>query len=421
MEFWQGFFVLSILAAVFVLWPTIFVGKKQKKELRSNARTETNEEVFKQHYNELEQTRIRGEINAEELHGLKQDLEKTLIEENHGAQDESEKPVTSSFKSRIPVLVVVLALPILALVFYSYIGAKQDWLIYQLMNEKKRLSYEEGKEKRSQLILALQDRLKQKPNNGHNWHLLAATAVEQGQYEEGVRAFRQLLKLEPDSAFVKAELAQALFLGAGNTMTPEVRRFTQEALQIAPNMPTALGLAGIEAYQSGKYQLAIDYWQKALVQLDPNSSASQVLSGGVARAKVALSKTGTKSKTNKKGTDKASGLSLKVSVKVDKNKVQVNPTDTVFIYARAWQGPRMPLAIQKIKVSQLPITLTLDQSMSMAQGMDLSSFPQVEVVARISSSGSAISQSGDWQAAHGPVLVSSQKAPVKLTISEQIP
>ncbi|MFT5082987.1 MAG: cytochrome c-type biogenesis protein CcmH, partial [Lentisphaeria bacterium] len=92
-----------------------------------------------------------------------------------------------------------------------------------------------------------------------------------------------------------------------------------------------------------------------------------------------------------------------------------------FIYARAWQGPKMPLAIRKIKVSELPVTVTLDKSMSMAQGMDLGSFPQVEVVARISSTGSAISKAGDWQASFGPVLVASHSKKIALSIAEQLP
>ncbi|WP_086932272.1 c-type cytochrome biogenesis protein CcmI [Agarilytica rhodophyticola] len=419
MEFWQVYILINILAAIFIVWPAIFVAKKYKKDLRANARTETNTEVFEGHFAELEQTYNRGEISEAEMTGLKRDLEKTLIEENHMALDDSERPVVSSFKSRIPVLSLVLALPILSLILYSSLGSKKDWEIYQLAINRGGETPEVSKERANELILALQDRVNEKPENAQNWYLLATVSIEQGIYEEGVRAFREVLNIQPNAPKVQAELAQALFLRAGNTITPEVREHTKAALAAAPNMPTALGLAGIDAYQTGNYKNAMDFWQRALVQLDPQSAAARALTGGIARAKLALDKTGDTQQVAQNTETTAPALHVKVSV--DKQNVQVSDDDFVFVYARAWQGPRMPLAIQKVKVSDLPLEVKLDQSMSMTQGMDLASFPQVEVVARISSTGSAISQPGDWQAAFGPVIVASQNTPIDLKISEKIP
>lgn len=416
MEFWQIYLLINLVAAVFIVWPTIFVAKKHKKELRASARTETNAEVYSDHFRELEQTLSRGEIDEEDLSGLKRDLEKTMVEENNMVLDGSERPIISSFKSRIPVLVLVFALPIFSLMLYGVLGAKEDWEIYQLAKERKQAPQEQLKDMTGDLIASLQDRLKQKPENSQNWYLLAASAMDNGQFDEGVRAYRELLELEPEAPMVKAELAQALFMRAGNAVTPEVRKHTKEALEISPNLPTALGLAGIDAFQVGNYQGAIDFWQKALVQLDPRSSAAQALTGGIARAKVAIKQSGGETENNKTATP------AKISVAVSLGKdVDAQPSDTVFVYARAWQGPKMPLAIQKIKVSDLPKTIELDQSMAMTQGMDLSRFPQVEVVARISSSGSAISQAGDWQATQGPIIVNSQKGSISLEIVKKIP
>lgn len=416
MEFWQVYFGLSLLAAVFVLWPTLFVGKKQKKALLEHTHADSNEEVYKQHFEDLERTHSRGEINAEEYTELKQDLERTLVEENNNSYLNSEQPIISTFKSRLPLLGLLFVLPITLLLLYKFLGAKDDWQIYELAVEKNSSVIEdERRELGGELILSLQERLRERPLNTQNWYLLATTAIELGDFEEGVRAFRELLKVEPNAPEVKAELAQALFLRAGNTITPEVRQQTQEALAMQPEMPTALGLAGIDAYQSGDYNLAIDFWQKAVAQLDPSSQSAQVLNAGIARAEMALAKTG----DGKQEAPKAQGLSLKVQVSVAAD-LQLDPNDLVFVYARAWQGPKMPLAIQRVRVSDLPLTVTLDQSMAMTQGMDLSSFPQVEVVARVSSTGSAVSTSGDWQASHGPVLVASQEKALKLEIKEQL-
>ena len=156
------------------------------------------------------------------------------------------------------------------------------------------------------------------------------------------------------------------------------------------------------------------YWRKAVAQLDPSSDAAQALNGGIARAQVALSNTGSSDPSDTQGPT----LTLKVSLA---KGVKVSSSDTVFIYARAWQGPPMPLAVKKLTVADLPAKVVLDSSMSMMQGMDLGSFPQVEVLARISSSGSATPQPGDWQVKQGPIIVASQTSAIRLKISEQIP
>lgn len=429
MEFWQVFIALSALAAVFIVWPTVFGANNQKKALRSHQRTETNEHVYDQHFEDLEQTLLRGEVSQQEYGQLKRDLENTLVEENSQPGGESDAPIVASFKSRIPVLALALAVPLCSLVLYSILGSKSDWEIYQRAVS---IGSEGGDERVAQakaLVESLQHRLKDKPGNTQNWYLLATTAVELGEFDEGVRAYQRLLEIEPDAVRIKAEYAQALFLRAGNTITPEVRKHTQEALAMAPDMPIALGLAGIDAYQSGDYSLAIDFWQKAVVQLEPNSPASQVLTAGIARAQVAISRTGAEvaspSASSAKVAEAGEAVSapnIEVNVALDKEKLAgVSSEAMVFVYARAWQGPKMPLAIRRMKVSDLPAKVVLDRSVAMTQGMDLSSFPQVEVVARISGTGSAISASGDWQVSQGPIIVASQKDPLSLVISEQLP
>ncbi len=424
MEFWQGFLGLSGLAAVFLLWPTFFSQHRLRSYFGDDERGEANTVVFRDHLKDLEETHSRGEIEVVEFQTLKIDLEKTLVSENAEFRSESELPIVASFRSRLPVIALSVLLPLIALVIYFQIGAYSDWNIYlqsqQLMLEQ---DPEPEQKKRVQLIENLQSRLESKPDNAQNWYLLAVTATQNGDYEESVRAYRTVLNLQPNSPRIMAELAQALFLRAGNTITPEIREFARQALEQDANMPTALGLAGIDAFQSGRYEEAIRYWQKAVTLLDPRSSGSQVFSNGIASAKAALAQ----QEPNANGTDKGAGSSASVKVEVSLSKKLFklaeppSDSDVVFVYARAWQGPKMPLAIQKITVADLPLKVRLDDSMSMAQGMDLTSFPQVELVARISKNGSAIPQSGDWQATAGPIILADQSKAVSLVIEEQLP
>ncbi len=99
---------------------------------------------------------------------------------------------------------------------------------------------------------------------------------------------------------------------------------------------------------------------------------------------------------------------------------KVRPGDTLFIYAKAASGPPMPIAIQKLQASALPITVTLTDGMGMMPSMNLSQFPKVIISARISRSGNAIAQSGDLQAV-SPVIDVGQRATVELSIDQVVP
>ena len=92
----------------------------------------------------------------------------------------------------------------------------------------------------------------------------------------------------------------------------------------------------------------------------------------------------------------AAGTSVSGTVTLDPAlAAQAAPGDSVFVFARAANGSRMPLAVQRAQVKDLPLAFKLDDSMAMAPGMTLSSASQLTVGARISKSGTAIAQPGD--------------------------
>src|SRR5690349_6071866 len=112
---------------------------------------------------------------------------------------------------------------------------------------------------------------------------------------------------------------------------------------------------------------------------------------------------------------------LTVNVTLDpKLKDKLDANATLFVFARAASGPPMPLAIQRLKAGQLPVTVTLDDSMSMMPAMRLSKFAQVVVGARVSKSGNAMPQSGDLQTLSSPIA-SSRGEPIALEIDQVVP
>ncbi len=418
MLFWQGFAVLSCAAILFILWPTIIVHlNKRKKELMGTSQARVHEVVYDDQLKELEATHGRGEIEKEELEILKEDLHKTHIFEASQVQ-ESEQPIIANWKSRIPVILLAFAVPLVTLVIYFQIGAKQDWDIYQLRSN----FYGEAnpsEDKGHALIKALQNRLEKKPQNSHNWYLLGATAMRIGDYEEAVRAFRELDKLEPQSPVVLAELAQAHFRWAGS-ITPEVRSYIKQTLALQEDYPSILGLAGVDAFQNARFQEAIDFWSKAVSRINPHSAEYSALQQGIEQAKSAMLARGETPKHDGANEMESSGQ-LKIAVRVSLgDAVEAAPDDTVFVYARAWQGARIPLAIQKLQVADLPKSLALDETMAMDPSRGLASAAQVEVVARISKSGSPVPQAGDWQVSAGPVTPGENTKRIDLVISSQV-
>ena len=121
-------------------------------------------------------------------------------------------------------------------------------------------------------------------NNATAWFNLGWWTNKAGLYTQAVKAYEAILLAEPDNGKVVAELAQAKFLLANNALTPEVSGLVARALDLEPSDPTALGLAGIEAFGQRRYQQAMDYWRQAIEVLGPRSSGIEALQGGIEAA-----------------------------------------------------------------------------------------------------------------------------------------
>lgn len=418
MAFWQVFLLFSLLSAVFILWPFFRTLKKHKHGLRTGLRSDARDAILKDREAELQHAKEAGELNENEYAALKSDLSQTLHLQEAARPDDSEAAVTYGNKSKVTVIALAILIPLAVLIFYSKVGAKADWEITDTLIELAE-SESISVEKRRELQVQVMQRLKDTPENGSLWFLLANLSTQLGDFEEAVKAYRYLHSLYPDSPTIIAELAQALFLRAGNVVTPEVRKNTQLALSINAEIPMALGLAGIDAFQSQDYPTAIAYWKDAVQRLEPNSPASAALSEGIVRAQAALGASGGDTKTSKAQASEAEA-EIKVKVSLSDN-VQLEGTETLFVYARAWQGARIPLAVQRVPATQFPVLLTLDSSMAMAEGMDITSAAQLELVARISKSGNAVPQSGDWSGSYGPIILGEVDKAVDVVIAEQMP
>jgi cytochrome c-type biogenesis protein CcmH len=186
---------------------------------------------------------------------------------------------------------------------------------------------------------------------------------------------------------------------------------TDEALKADPKEVTSLGLLGIAAFESERYQDAIDYWNRLLAQLPADDNSRAALQGGIARASEKLVASG--GKVNEAPVAKVAAV-LKVRVDLSPAlKAKVQPGDSVFIFARATSGPPAPLAAKRLTVADLPATVELGDADAMMPQLKLSNFPEVQLVARISRAGKPTA--GEWIGRSQP-LASSTTTQQTLTI-----
>jgi cytochrome c-type biogenesis protein CcmH len=181
-------------------------------------------------------------------------------------------------------------------------------------------------------------------------------------------------------------------------MQGEPEELALRALQIDPKNLKALALAGTAAFTRGDYGGAARHWQQMLPQLEKDSEDYRTVQGNIDEAKTLLAQAGEKrgGKKDAKKAAAAAGVSGIVSLS-PKLAGQASPEDTVFVFARAPEGPPMPLAAVRFKVRDLPAKFTLDDSRAMTPQAKLSGFPKVVVTARVSKSGTPTPQPGDLQ------------------------
>jgi cytochrome c-type biogenesis protein CcmH len=235
--------------------------------------------------------------------------------------------------------------------------------------------------------------------------MLARSYAVLGRFDEAIPAYAHAAELQPDNASLLADYADAVAAPEQTANNPRSLALIERALKADPNHFKALALAGSAAFDRGEYAVAIAYWQKIADHLPPGSELAPRVQSMIADAQAKLGGAGAAAtppaalaaaRPAASAAKATTGASVSGTVTLDPAlAAQAAPGDSVFVFARAANGSRMPLAVQRAQVKDLPLAFRLDDSMAMAPGMTLSSAAQLTVGARISKSGTAIPQPGD--------------------------
>ena len=288
----------------------------------------------------------------------------------------------------------------------------------------------------SGMVDALATRMKERPDDAEGWTMLARSYVILGRFAEALPAYRRASELQPGNAGLLADYADASAASRGTIVNPESERLVAQALAIDPQQPKALALAGTLAFERGDFAGAAARWQKIADQLPPGSEMAQQVQASIhdarQRAAGSAASPGAASSPSRvaaaASAPTAPGAAGGVPTTAGAAAAAVSgtvtlapalsasaaPDDTVFVFARASEGARMPLAIQRARVADLPLSFTLDDSSAMSPAARLSGAQSVIVAARVSKSGNAMPQPGDLIGESAPLAPGSRGLSIRI-------
>lgn len=262
------------------------------------------------------------------------------------------------------------------------------------------------------MIGQLEQKMLEEPENATGWTMLGRSYMMLKRFPEAVSALGKALALTPEDPELMLSLADAIAMTSEGKMAGRPQELVDQALNVSPNNPKALWLAGMTAREANNNEKAIGYWQTLLPLIADDAGSTQEVQALIMEAG------GTVANPSQTAAPASSTINVVLKVSLDETLIaNTNPEDTVFIYVKAAEGPQMPLAAARKQVKDLPLEITLDESMGMMPQMKMSNFEAYKVGARVSRSGQAISVSGDFIIEKSPVKAGET---IELTISETV-
>ena len=412
MTLWIACIGLLLLAAVFVAVPFI----RQQKTAYQPSLLDANVAVFRDTEAMLEAQLKSGDLDPSQHQLLLAEAQQLLLSNTEQIKDQgSAKQTPRAGLWLLPFM--LLSIPVLTFVLYNNLGASADQHITELIQRSAHTepASSEGAELSSQLYNALQKRVVQRPENIYYWAMLAQQTLAKGDIQAASDYYRQAIEVIPNDGYLLAQYAETLFILANSQFTETVVEVVDRAFAVDSSNPTILGLKGIQAFENQQWQLAITYWQGAMQQIDQNSVTASALQTGITRAKGQLQQT-----ESAQEPSNAAPTKVELLVSIDPT-ISYSPEQTVFVALIAPSGPPMPLAARKLRAGDLPIQISLSDADAVMAGYNLSSVKEFKAIARLSQSGSATPQSGDWEVSSGTLKADAQSGLIVLRVFNRRP
>jgi cytochrome c-type biogenesis protein CcmH len=430
--FLVGALLLLALALGFLILPLMRSGAQ------SAGRDRAVVSLYRDQLLELSADHAAGTISPEQFNSGRHELERRLLEDI----GQSGPAPAASRPARLTAAGIGAFVLILPIGLYLALGTPSAMGPVPTEAQSAEAQGQGGGEKGAphpitqEQVLAMIDqlakRLEQSPGDGDGWAMLARSYSYVRKFPEAVKAYQKATELLPGDAHLLADYADSLAMTQSQRLAGEPMKLVRRALAIDPKEVKALALAGTDAFDRRDYPSAIGFWEQAIKagppdpqlaqQLQVDVTEARRLSGGAAPAPLVASAELPAAATPREAQAGSNEGAAAAGVAIVKGRVQLAaalagkaaPTDTLFVFARAVQGPRMPVALLKRQVKDLPLEFALDDSMAMMPSMKLSNFSSVVIGARVSKAGDAMPASGDLQGFSAPVKVGASGVDVRI-------
>jgi len=392
---------IALCVAVVFLWVLL----RERKPVTQASQAKANAKVYRDQILDLDREHDSGHISDQEWQQSRDELSLRLLEDTSAVDDPAAKVEKPAIWTAV---VLAVALPLGSMGLYMWVGQPEA------LNPLALKSPEQADPKDlAKMAQTLAEKLQDKPDNLQGWVMLGRTYRTLENFDASLKAYDRALKLSDDDD-LKLERIEIIAMQRQGRFEGEPWNVIREVLQRDPQHFGALLTAGSASYAEGKFADALKFWEQARKPLDANHPDLAGLENAIATVRDRLGMPAKQMPAASSGLNVTGQVNLSASL-----KSKTSPNDVVFIYATPANGDRMPLAIFKTTVSQLPLNFTLDDSTAMTPDRKLSGAGEVMVKVRVSKSGNAMPQSGDLSGSLGPVKVGAKD--LKLEIKDQIP
>jgi len=408
-----------------MVFPLLRKKPQQENEIDQK---QINVDIAREQLDTLKENLDSGEISEEEYNSIKYEIEGSLIDDIAEEQAEVKTAPVGKFTNKLAIVIIGVFVPVLSFLLYWQIGTPQaigmDRQAAMQQNAQHSGQANQGQMPSvEQMISGLLAKLKENPNDEQGWSLLGRTFMAVKRYQEAYQVYSRLLQLKKkEDPEVLVSMADALAMANGGTISGEPANLVQRALKVDPDNITALWLAGLAADEQKNASEAVAYWKRILPLVKDDPTSTQQVNEMIAQAEGESNSAQTSQESVAVTENKQTESQAKVNVRVVLDGAlmdKVKPDDIVFVFAKATQGPPMPLAAVKKRVQDMPLDVVLDDSMAMMPNMKISNFKQVVISARVSKSGSPTGKKGDLMSQEVVVELSNSNS-VSLTIANEI-
>ncbi len=433
--FWILMILMLLIAIGMLVYPLLKARQYSALAYRDSNLTINDEKI-----QELDLDLQEGRIDQQYYKAAREELDRELLIDIPVESKETAGDHYTNVAKRHPALALMISVfvPMMALLLYLDLGmhnASDEAFIASQQQQQvdKQPSIEEMTRK-------LEAKIEKEGGSVREWTMLARSHKYLGENAQAAKAFAVALEQDAENAQLMLELAEVLALNNNRVFSDDARALVLKAQALEPDNPNTLWFAGVAEFQRGNHHKAIAHLTKLLSLAGGDVEVMKSVISVIAKSRQAIvdageempelekmiglehmmaearvaSKAASMESAEKPAAAKASETRLEILVDVnDQIRQKFDANDIVFVYAKAKQGPRMPLAAKRLTLAELPASIVLDDSMAMVEGMSMSAFDELVISARVSKVGSAIAQSGDYI---GQIDVMDKSAGTKLNI-----